>query len=204
MLAKYLLLIRHTLPNIDEEDHKEMIAKDYRNIQQALSSKYPLNKVTQPFGFGGANLDVQSLNFEILVNMQHRHQTKQAAKGVWTRGEMQQEDNTEVSVWRQIICRFHEVVKAEQQKGPCTGVNWSIYWWAPAPGARDGLIDGASAPNLENSNSANAAISATAATKWVSLLVILSSKPWELTILGCHSTQQYIPQSWSAEHSHSL
>jgi len=70
-----------------------------------------------------------------------------------------------------------QVVKEEQQRGPCMGVNRSIHWWAPAPGARDGLIDGVSAPNLENGNSANAAISATATAKQVSLLLILSSKP---------------------------
>ena len=125
-----------------------MIAEDYQNIQQALSSKPPLDEIAQPFGFGGTNVDVQSLNFEMLVNMQHQHQTKQADKGVRTRGEMQQEDNTEVSVRRQIIHRFHKVVKAEQQNGPCIGVNRSIHWRVPAPGARDGLINGASASNL--------------------------------------------------------
>ena len=91
-----------------------------------------------------------------------QHQTRQAAKGVRARGKMQWEDSTEVSVQLQVICHFHKVIKAEQQKGP---------------GVRDGLIDGASAPDLEKGNSANAAASATAVATQVSLFLIIVSKP---------------------------
>jgi hypothetical protein len=83
------------------------------------------------------------------------------------------------------FCCFHKVIKAEQQK---------------EPGVRNGLINGASAPELEQGNSANAAASATAIAKQMSLFLIISSMPWELTILGCYSMQQYIPQNSSTEH----
>ena len=78
------------------------------------------------------------------------------------------EETNELSMRRQLIRQFHEVLKQEQNRGECTGVNRDIHWCAPAPGGRDSRIDGASAPALANGNSANAAQSVSAAAAKVS------------------------------------
>ena len=94
--------------------------------------------------------------------MRKQHQTRHAALGVRTKGDKQR---TEAS--RQLIRRFHEVLKEEQDRAPCTASDRTIHWRAPTPGGRDGEIDGANAPALSNGNSANAAVSASAVAKRV-------------------------------------
>ena len=68
----------------------------------------------------------------------------------------------------QLIHRFHKVIKQEQDRGACTGSNRDIHWRAPAPGGRDGELDGLAAPVLDNGNSSNAAGAATSAASKVS------------------------------------
>jgi hypothetical protein len=43
----------------------------------------------------------------------------------------------------------------------------TIHWHAPAPGGREGEVDGANAPALSNGNSVNAVVSASTVAKRV-------------------------------------
>ncbi len=52
-----------------------------------------------------------------------------------------------------------------------TGLERGARWHAPAAGGRNGLVNGVRAPELTAGNSANAAVTATAAAKQVRLLI---------------------------------
>ena len=160
------------MPEIDEEEAEEMLAEDRRQIHETLHINIPPVRVadenSQPFGFGGTRTDINALDLNTLVEWRLQHQTHHAALGVRTKVGGATEETKELSMRRQLIRRFHEVLKQEQNRGECTGVNRDIHWRAPAPGGRDGQIAGASAPALANGNSANAVQSASAAASRVS------------------------------------
>jgi hypothetical protein len=97
--------------------------------------------------------------------MRRKHQTQQAALGVRTKSETV--DKPEISMRQQLIRRFHEVLKEQQDHAIGTGCERAARWRAPAPGGREGQIDGLSAPALPSGNSANAAVAASAIAKKV-------------------------------------
>ena len=106
---------------------------------------------------------LHEVNFDVLVNMWQQHQTWYVVIGVQTKGEKQLPNSDiqkEISVHQLIIQQFHEVSKAEQDRALCIGSDWNIHWHTPAPGVRDGQIDGTTGSALANGNSANAALSA--------------------------------------------
>ena len=148
-----------------------MIAEEYRHIEEALSFNIPpvqVDTVAQPLGYGATDANFQEIDFDILVSMCRQHQTRHAALGVRTKSEKQLEEaSQDVSIRRQLIRHFHEVLKEEQDRAPCTASDRTIHWRAPAPGGRNGQVDGADAPALANGNSANAAVSASAVAKKV-------------------------------------
>jgi hypothetical protein len=155
-----------------------MIAEDYRHIQQALSFNLPpvhIDTAVQPTGYGGTNANFHELDFGILVSMRQQHQTRPAAMGVRTKGDKQLNPKKDISIRRQFIQRFHEVLKEEQDRAPCTGSDRQIHWRAPAPGGRGGQVDGLNAPALANGNSANAAVSASAVAKKVRQYLFLDA-----------------------------
>ena len=160
------------MPEISEEEADEMLAEDRRHINETLHINIPPihvdNENSQPFGFGGTRTDINALNLDTLVEWRLQHQTQHAALGVRTKLGGAKEETSELSIRRQLIRRFHEVLKQEQNRGECTGVNRDIHWRAPAPGGRNGQIAGIGAPVLANGNSANAAQSASAAASRVS------------------------------------
>ncbi|KIM79928.1 hypothetical protein PILCRDRAFT_73649 [Piloderma croceum F 1598] len=136
----------HALPDADEEQMEELIAEEYRHIKEALSFNFPsarIDEVVQPLGYGATNPNFDEVDFDVLVRMHRQHQTHHATMGVWTKGtsEKQLPDaQKNISLRQQIIRRFHEVLKEEQDRAPCTGSDRKIHWRAPAPGARDGQI----------------------------------------------------------------
>ena len=160
------------MPEINEEETEEMLAEDRRHINETLRINiapiHVADENSQPFGFGGTRTDGNALDLDTLVEWRLQHQTQHAALGVRTKVDGATEETNELSMRRQLIRRFHEVLKQEQNRGECTGVNRDIHWRAPAPGGRDGRIAGASTPALANGNPANAAQSASAAASRVS------------------------------------
>jgi hypothetical protein len=161
---------------------EELIAEEYRHIKEALSFNVPsvrVDEVAQPLGYGATNPNFNEVDFDVLVDMRRQHQTHHAATGVRTKGAGEKpllDAQKDISLRRQIIRRFHEVLKEEQDHAPCTGSDRKIHWRAPAPGARDGQVDGETAPTLESGNSANAALSAQAVAKKVCWSEILCGK----------------------------
>lgn len=161
---------------------EELIAEEFRHIKEALSLNLPsvrVDEVAQLLGYGATNTNFDEVDFDMLVHMRRQHQTHHAAMGVRTKGasEKQLPDaQKNISLRRQIIRRFHKVLKEEQDHAPCTGSDRKIHWRAPAPGARDGQVDGETAPALANGNSANAALSAQAVAKKVCWSEIICGK----------------------------
>ena len=125
----------------------------------------------QPFGHGVLTLD--TLDFKALIHMRRAHQTRQADKGVRTRHSREESEDkkTKPTLLGKIIHQFHEALKeAQDDQAIGTGYEHSARWTTntnrvPAPGARDGEIDGALAPALATGNSANAAVTAAAVVK---------------------------------------
>lgn len=156
---------------MDDEEAQEMIAEEYHHISEALSFDIPpvqVDTVAQPLGYGATDANFHEIDLDILVDMRKQHQTRHAALGVRTKGDKQRtEASKDVSIRRQLIRRFHEVLKEEQDRAPCTASDRTIHWRAPAPGGRDGEVDGANAPALSNGNSVNAAVSASTVAKRV-------------------------------------
>jgi len=97
------------------------------------------------------------LNFETLVKLRFLHQTKQAHTGIRkTAGQSAQ--TTETMTQRQSLARrFNAVIKEQQERGISTGSERDLRWTRdPAPGGRDGIIDGVIPLQPAAGNAANA------------------------------------------------
>lgn len=67
-----------------------------------------------------------------------------------------------------IIREFHYALKEAQDEAAVgSGVERNVRWRAPAPGGREGVIDGVRAPELAAGSSANAALSASVVARQV-------------------------------------
>ena len=104
------------------------------------------DEAAQPLGRGVLTLD--TLDFKALIDMRHSHQTRQADKGVrmrYLRGE-KDDKKTKPTLFRSIIRQFNEALKETQDDQAIgTGYERSARWTTnrvPAPGARDGKIEG--------------------------------------------------------------
>lgn len=129
-----------------------------------------LDEAAQPLGRGVLSLG--TLDFKALIDMRSAHQTRSADKGVRTRHSRGKEDSkNNPTLFGSIIHQFHEALKeAQDDQAIGTGYERSARWTTnrlPAPGARDGEIDGSLAPVPTTGNSANAAVTAAAVVKRV-------------------------------------
>lgn len=174
------------MPDVDEELANEIAADEYARIRVALDplqSRDPRTVTlpelqlddtpSKPFGLGN-NSSVATLDFSTLVEMRRAHQTHQAAKCARTKGSKDDTDDLSsstphTSIRRDIINQYTAILKEEQDQAVGTGVERKTRWRAPAPGGRDGLVEGADQVDLANGNSSNAAATATALAKKVSL-----------------------------------
>jgi hypothetical protein len=165
---------RQFIADVDEEAEEEILAQEYAELQAATHVLPPVrvqDEVAQPLGRGV--LTLETLDFKALIDMRRAHQTRQADKGVRTRHsrEDQEDKKMKPTLLGSIIHQFHEALKeAQDDQAIGTGYERSARWTTdrvPAPGARDGEIDGAPAPVLASGNSANAAVTAAAVVKQV-------------------------------------
>ncbi|KAJ6580061.1 hypothetical protein DFH09DRAFT_1275779 [Mycena vulgaris] len=101
-----------------------------------------------------------------LVELRRRHQTIQAARGVRIQIlDSSKSDRAQAESLRQQLTRkLHLALKEEQDLAVGTGLERGARWRAPAPGGRGGNVPGLKSA-LANSNSANAALTATAVAK---------------------------------------
>src|SRR5882762_108607 len=112
------LLSRHSMPEIDEEEAEEMLAKDCHHISKTLginiSPIHVADESSQPFSLGGTCTDLNALNLDTLIEWQLQHQTQHVALGVQTKVGSATEETNELSMRCQLIWKFHEVLKQEQ------------------------------------------------------------------------------------------
>jgi hypothetical protein len=108
---------RQFIADIDEEAEEELLAWEYEELQAAIRKLPPVqfqDEVAQPLGCGVLSLG--TLDFKVLIDMWHTHQTQSADKGVWTchsRGE-REDDKTKPMLLSSIIHQFHEALKEAQ------------------------------------------------------------------------------------------
>lgn len=97
---------------------------------------------SRPLGMGSTKFE--HLDFNLLVQMRREHETEQAKKGVRTsnyRGQTAA-NNKAVSERRQLIRKFHEVLKEEQEDHAVgTGYGRKARWTASAKGGQTGTED---------------------------------------------------------------
>ncbi|KAF8161506.1 hypothetical protein B0H34DRAFT_767051 [Crassisporium funariophilum] len=158
---------------INDDELEEVISDEYLRIQEVSRLRnVPIPAVqladehTRPLGHGTMQYD--DLDFEMLVDMRRQHQTKQATTGVRTR-KFKEISSNETTMRGKLIRELHEALKeAQDDVAIGTGANRRDRWTdnrVPAPGGREGVIDGATAPDALAGNSANAALTAAAVAK---------------------------------------
>jgi hypothetical protein len=116
---------------ISEEDVEEFIAEDRRHIENATNPQLPMpdiEEVSKPFGFGENEPSHRRLDFQSLVDMRRWHQTLQAAHSVRTKSEHGTVNKGELSIRQQLIRRFHEVLKEQQDHAISTGCERAAHW----------------------------------------------------------------------------
>ena len=155
-----------TFADVDEEELEGVIAEECAQVQRVSEIYKTLPAVrlqdepSRPLGHGTVRYG--DLDFEALIEMRRKHQTKQAATGVRTT----KSKPTSGTLRGRIIREFHQALKeAQDEQAVGTGIERKARWRQPAPGGRDGIIDGAHAPDLAAGNSANAAATAAIVAK---------------------------------------
>ena len=166
---------------VDEEQLDTVISEEYIQTQKAMDVYKSLpalripDEPSRPLGQGGLRSD--DLNFEMMIDMRRAHQTKHAATGIRTK----KTKPTDGSIRGHILQKFHEALKeAQDERGAGTGLERVARWHErePAPGGRNGVINGTSVPDLPAGNEANAAVVAANVAKTVCVLpffLLLSS-----------------------------
>ncbi|KAJ7488492.1 hypothetical protein B0H11DRAFT_2406543, partial [Mycena galericulata] len=146
----------------NDELMEEILGDEYVTIQETLASvattralpsvQIP-SEVSKPFG-RGANADFANLDFKALINQRKQHQTRQAA----TCARIKQADPSgdspvasEESLRRQILRKFHEILKEDQSRAVGTGVVRKARWeTAPKTTAGNAANAAAAASTLAN------------------------------------------------------
>ncbi|KAG7095522.1 hypothetical protein E1B28_006260 [Marasmius oreades] len=173
----------NSLPELSNEGVTEALSDDGEYIGKILADSLPTvnhESNTKPSNFFERTTtsapDFSAADFSELVKQRFEHQTEQAKTG--GRGVTGKTDKENVSgskeekkrelSQRQKIMRELELICSEQEVvGVGTGVERKLRWTArdPAPGGRNGVVDGEKANGPMAGNSANAALSATAVAK---------------------------------------
>jgi hypothetical protein len=141
---------------IDEEELETFFSEEYIQARCAMEQYKKLppvqvpDEISRPLGHGVARYD--DLDFEMLIEMRRKHQTKQAASGIRTKKTKVSGDTT---LRGQIIRQFHEALKgAQDERAAGTGLERDARWRGEAPAA---------------GNAANAAAAAATVSKQVSI-----------------------------------
>ena len=84
-----MIVHRKNFSFIDEEELDTVISEEYSQVQHTLDLYKSLpavripDELTRPLGH--SELKLNDLDFEMMINMRHKHQTKHAASGVRTK-----------------------------------------------------------------------------------------------------------------------
>ena len=171
------MLSSQNLVNTDDSEMLEqVISNEYSQVQAVMQRSSlteltiaPLQYQDEPTTLKGM-FSFDKLDFDVLIDMRRRHQTKQAAQGVRTKLTKSTDEDKSTHLRMKILREMHSALKESQDEAAAgTGLDRRLRWRAPAPGGRNGLIEGVSAPALPAGSSANAAVSADAVAKAVSI-----------------------------------
>lgn len=105
--------------------------------------------------------------------MRRRHKTRQATTGVRTK-KFKIDSSHQTTARGKIIRELHEEVQDDVAIGTRAdrGRRWTDSS-APAPGGREGIIDGVAAPDIFPGNAASAALAAATVAKKVSTFIMI-------------------------------
>lgn len=158
---------RKSFATIDEDSEalESLLSEEYVQARHAMEQynlktrKLPPVRIadenSRPLGHGAAQYD--DLDFEMLVEMRRKHQTKQAASGVRMKKTTKASDDTS-GLRGQIIRQFHEALKeAQDERAAGTGLERDARWRGEVPAA---------------GNAANAAAAAAKVSKQVSVSLL--------------------------------
>ena len=114
------------------------------------------DEITNMFDMNAS--DISAINFDKLVQLRFKHQTKQAATGVRkkthterVRAPSSDDESTggkrkEETERQSLMRRFHEVIKEQQDRGTGTGVERGLRWGlTPAAGNAANAAESAAA-----------------------------------------------------------
>lgn len=100
----------------DENDLEDLVAQEYQEVQSQQIKLRDIvldDDISRPLGKG--TITYQDLNFNSLISMRMEHQTRQAATGIRTQyTQMVDATRKPETIRRQLIRRFHEILKEEQ------------------------------------------------------------------------------------------
>ena len=150
------------------EDAPETYERDAAALGQALADCLsPVHDPNQRAPASARHTKFQLLDFTTLIKLREAHQTVQAEKG----GRFQDKKRAQLpeeSKHNALLRQYNEILKNHQNHGTSTGVERAIRWRHPAPGGREGRIDGMPAHTPTPGVAANAAEVATSISKKVS------------------------------------
>jgi hypothetical protein len=170
-----------SLPSPTDNEVDEAFAEDSAQIEHVLSRSWTLTQASQlpavqdtshQNTFSGT--DPSDVDLNELVRMHFKHQTKQAFTGVRTSQHLMALETPvvkQLTECQQLLKEFLQIIHEQGEKGVGTGLARNARWtaWNPAPGGRDGIIEGETAQPISG-NAANAAAVADATAKQVCLL----------------------------------
>ena len=168
---------------IDDEELEQVTSEEYVQVQQ-LSALCNMicglnlpDQLSRPLGHGETK--ISELDFDILINMRHNHETKQAVSGVRQR----KAHNSTNSIRTQLMQEFHSMLRdAQDEMAAGTRLERQMRWRMAAPGGRNGIVNGAHPPEPAAGNSANAVVTAAALSKTVSFIQVGN----QISLLICH------------------
>ncbi|KAF8726047.1 hypothetical protein AX14_008144 [Amanita brunnescens Koide BX004] len=140
-------------PELTEEAWEEVVSEDATQIASILAESLPAphTDIAMSNPFTAASFDPSLINLSMLTSLQHADQMKQAEMGI--RGSQKSitnsSDDTTLPTCQKILCKFHAVIKAQEEMGVASG--------------RDGIIEGQMINSAPNGNSTNAVVTVTAA-----------------------------------------
>ncbi|KAJ6609172.1 hypothetical protein B0H10DRAFT_2194009 [Mycena sp. CBHHK59/15] len=120
----------------DDDLAEEILGDEYITLQETLASvraaglppvQLP-SEASKPFGRGPSTA-FETLDFKALVHQRRQHQTRQAAKCARTKHTSEDSPAVaEESTRRQILRKFHELLKEDQARGVGTAVEREARW----------------------------------------------------------------------------
>jgi hypothetical protein len=158
------------MPELDQDQMSAALAESSQHISNALADCLsPISGFNERTNVSDMTMEeLSTLNFGQLVELQFAHQTKQALSGIRrsaisrTSGAQTTEHPPKASkttgeTQRQaLLHRLNEVIKEQQERGVSTGAERGLQWRNPAPGGRDGVLDGNPQSSAAAGNMANA------------------------------------------------